>query len=389
MLADLLARLAAPTACRSAAPSPARPARPGRWPGAARTAPSSPPDAEAGAAGAAADHRPCGWSPRRAAQLVRLGLARIGQLAALPRRQLGRRFGPAALTRLDQALARAEEALSFRRPPTPWFARLAFAEPISAPEDLARVSRDIAGHALRAPAGRRAGAGRFELAFHRLDGRAERLVDRPFAAGPRARGASPACSRRCWRPSIRASAIEVVTLAADGGRGPARTPDRGCESDRRDRAGGRHRAAGRPPRQPPGRGRVWRAERLPQPHPRARRGPPRAARAGRAGRPRRWAKDRPRPVRLFRRPEPIEAMAPIPDDPPVFFRWRGQLRRVRRAEGPERLAEEWWRRPPARPAPPTCATTTASRTTPAPATGSSAPASTAARAPKWWLHGLG
>ena len=30
----------------------------------------------------------------------------------------------------------------------------------------------------------------------------------------------------------------------------------------------------------------------------------------------------------------------------MFFRWRGQLRRVRRAEGPERLAEEWWRRPP-------------------------------------------
>ncbi len=28
------------------------------------------------------------------------------------------------------------------------------------------------------------------------------------------------------------------------------------------------------------------------------------------------------------------------------FRWRGQWRRVRRSEGPERLAEEWWRRPP-------------------------------------------
>jgi len=38
-------------------------------------------------------------------------------------------------------------------------------------------------------------------------------------------------------------------------------------------------------------------------------------------------------------------MAPIPDDPPVIFRWRGVRRRVRRAEGPERLAEEWWRRP--------------------------------------------
>jgi len=59
-----------------------------------------------------------------------------------------------------------------------------------------------------------------------------------------------------------------------------------------------------------------------------------------------WDKARPRPLRLLRRPEPIEATAPIPDDPPLFFRWRGQLHRVRRSEGPERLAEEWWRRPP-------------------------------------------
>ena len=38
-------------------------------------------------------------------------------------------------------------------------------------------------------------------------------------------------------------------------------------------------------------------------------------------------------------------MAPVPDDPPIFFRWRGRPHRVRRAEGPERLALEWWRRP--------------------------------------------
>jgi protein ImuB len=58
-----------------------------------------------------------------------------------------------------------------------------------------------------------------------------------------------------------------------------------------------------------------------------------------------WDPARPRPVRLFRRPEPIEAMAPIPDDPPIQFRWRGLLHRVRRAEGPERVAEEWWKQP--------------------------------------------
>jgi protein ImuB len=38
-------------------------------------------------------------------------------------------------------------------------------------------------------------------------------------------------------------------------------------------------------------------------------------------------------------------MAPLPDDPPMQFRWRGRLHRVRLAEGPERIAPEWWRAP--------------------------------------------
>jgi protein ImuB len=50
-----------------------------------------------------------------------------------------------------------------------------------------------------------------------------------------------------------------------------------------------------------------------------------------------------RPIRLLPRPEPIEAVAPVPDDPPIFFRWRRLQHRVRRAEGPERLCGEWWR----------------------------------------------
>ena len=36
-------------------------------------------------------------------------------------------------------------------------------------------------------------------------------------------------------------------------------------------------------------------------------------------------------------------MALTPDDPPSRFRWRGQTIRVRRAEGPERIGEEWWK----------------------------------------------
>ena len=52
-----------------------------------------------------------------------------------------------------------------------------------------------------------------------------------------------------------------------------------------------------------------------------------------------------RPLRLFPAPLPIDAVAPVPDGPPVMFRWRRVLHRVARAEGPERIAPEWWRAP--------------------------------------------
>jgi len=50
-----------------------------------------------------------------------------------------------------------------------------------------------------------------------------------------------------------------------------------------------------------------------------------------------------RPLRLLAEPEPIDVTAPVPDDPPMMFRWRRMTHRVLRADGPERLVEEWWR----------------------------------------------
>ncbi|MGR7994301.1 Y-family DNA polymerase [Xanthobacter sp. ZOL 2024] len=50
-----------------------------------------------------------------------------------------------------------------------------------------------------------------------------------------------------------------------------------------------------------------------------------------------------RPLRLLEAPEPVEAVAEVPDGPPIRFRWRRQLHPVVRAEGPERIAAEWWR----------------------------------------------
>jgi len=52
-----------------------------------------------------------------------------------------------------------------------------------------------------------------------------------------------------------------------------------------------------------------------------------------------------RPLRLLQRPEEIEAGLPVaPDGPPKYFRWRQCRHDVARAEGPERIAMEWWRK---------------------------------------------
>jgi protein ImuB len=50
-----------------------------------------------------------------------------------------------------------------------------------------------------------------------------------------------------------------------------------------------------------------------------------------------------RPIRLFTRPEVIEALAEVPDGPPVRFKWRFITHDVVAVEGPERIAMQWWR----------------------------------------------
>lgn len=55
-----------------------------------------------------------------------------------------------------------------------------------------------------------------------------------------------------------------------------------------------------------------------------------------------WKLDRPRPVQLLSKPEKIEVTAPIPDYPPMNFRYKGKLHIIKKADGPERIEQEWW-----------------------------------------------
>jgi protein ImuB len=52
-----------------------------------------------------------------------------------------------------------------------------------------------------------------------------------------------------------------------------------------------------------------------------------------------------RPLRLLERPEEISVpLSEVPDGPPVRFGWRNARFDVARAEGPERIAMEWWKK---------------------------------------------
>ncbi|MDP2258782.1 MAG: DNA polymerase Y family protein [Caulobacter sp.] len=275
-----------------------------------------------------------------AAQLARLGLTRIERLIGLPRAQLTRRFGPQVVLRLDQALGQAREALVFRRPPSPWIDRLAFAEPLSQLDDLVRVAGDLAERLCERLRTEGRGARRFELICCRADGKAF-----PVQVGLSVAGRDARVLTRLFAPKLETVdpgfGIEVVTLSAEGvevlSAAQGRLDNSRAAMAEEGVAALVDRLTNRL-----GEGAVWRAEVVESHVPeRASRPAPAISASVTAG----WDPDRPRPIRLLAHPEAIAVMAKLPDDPPLLFTWRGQRRRVRLAEGPERIAEEWWRKP--------------------------------------------
>ena len=288
--------------------------------------------------------------PRSIAGLHGLGLRSIGELARLPRADLSARFGPLPVLRLDQAQGRAAEAIAWPHPPVPWTERLAFAEPIGTPEDLTRTLVRLAVLlCTRLEAARRGGLG-FVATFFRVDD--ARLA---IAIGTALPVRDPRRIAGLLSDKLEqvdpGFGIEAVVLEATA-TAPLAPPQMALPhtapsgtiaadtalADTVDELANRLGPA-----------RLWRA--TPQeshvPERSVRRVPPLAPASS-------WSRGSTaeRPLRLFRRPEPIEVTAPVPDDPPLQFRWRGVLHRVCAASGPERIAVEWWRRhttPPDRP----------------------------------------
>jgi protein ImuB len=277
--------------------------------------------------------------PRIVSRLRRVGLRRIGELLRLPRRDLTSRFGPMPGLRLDHALGSAEEAIAWLHPPIVWQERLDFAEPISTPEDLARALALLTVRLCRRLAGHDQGAHRFVVRFYRTDAQVPRLV---VATAMPVRDAAHVGKLLCEKlgsidPSF---GIDVITLVAED-TALLQTEQIGLDGHAQAEAEGELARLLDTLSNRLGPDRVWRVtpHESHQPERRERRTAATIAPVvGWTGTP-----SAARPIRLLQRPEPIEVMALLPDDPPLVFRWRRVLHRVRSATGPERIANEWWR----------------------------------------------
>lgn len=299
--------------------------------------------------------------------LERLGLRRVGDLFDLPPAVLAPRFGPEVARRLAQALGAEAESISPRRPVPAQLARRVFAEPIVAPDDIALALERLLGGLCRKLERAGLGARRLELTSYRVDGGWRRL-----GLGTSRPSRDPAHLKRLFAAQLEridpGFGIEVMTLAATATQGLsalqlalASTEEGDAQGDGEAAGGGDLAALIDRLGSRLGLGNVRRLspresylpERAVAPVPAlqetgaawrglAAKSAPKSAPGSTPG-----PTGPPRPLRLLPRPEPIEAIALLPDHPPVRFRWRRLNHEVARAEGPERIEPEWWQAAPA------------------------------------------
>ena len=282
-----------------------------------------------------------GIAPALAAELSRAGLKRVGDLAMRPRAPIAARFGADLIARLDELHGASRPSISPRFAAPDFLAERRFASPIQHLEAVEATLNRLADDLVVLLERRCKGARKLELALFRVDGAAWRL--RIAASRPlnEARAISRLFQERLLHgdpidPGFGIDMMRLSCLLAEDSAPSQHAFERAFEAEQAknladliDRLGARL-----------GPSRVTRQTlvdaHLPEQsvvsRPAARGPPP----TGVLATPE-------RPLKLFERPEAIEAMAEVPDGPPLRFRWRRVLREVAAIEGPERIAPPWWR----------------------------------------------
>jgi len=269
--------------------------------------------------------------------LRRLGFDRVGQLAETARGPLVRRFGQQVALRLDQAAGRVFEPIQPVVPDDVVAHRLSFIEPLLTAEAFGTVIDELLNAVCGQLEAKGQGARRLDLLFERIDGSMQAI--RIGTAAPSRHAAHLARLLRerleTVDPGLGVEAMQLhVSLAETQAFHQAALLVNGDQPETSiaalvDRIENRLGPS------------VWRATTVESDVPeRSVAAIPAMGDAPATA----WPLTLPRPVRLLDPPQLVEAIALLPDQPPVAFTWRRKRHRIRRADGPERVHGEWWRR---------------------------------------------
>jgi protein ImuB len=269
-------------------------------------------------------------------RLHKLGLYTIGSFLDMPRPALRQRFGPEILTRIDQALGRVTEWMQPIRPVPPCLERLPCLEPVRTAKGIERaigqLLKELCLRLYREGKGLRIAT----LTCYRVDKEKQQVR---ISTGRASR--SPEHLAKLFAlqiPAIRpALGIELFLLEATVTEALSPTQEALWNAPGKDEKAVAElldKIAGKV-----GADKVHRY--LPEEH----YWPERSYKEALSLQEKpatRWRRDRMRPLSLLPRPEKIEVSVPVPDYPPLLFRYRDRRYRIVKADGPERIEQEWW-----------------------------------------------
>ena len=280
--------------------------------------------------------------------LRRAGLKTIGDVASRARHEITARFGADFTTLLEQALGRGDAPISPRKPLPDYIVEKRFAEPVATDDVISATLSRLAGMLVVAMARQGKGARRLEARFFRTDGAVRTIVVDTGQPVTRVEVVGRLFCERLDALSdpldpgfgfdlIRLSASRTEIVVQQQCDLDASVHDDDELTDLIDRIaariGGRRVVVHLP-----------QDTHIPERAVMAAPAQHHLATAVRAVWPARVEGEPPlRPLRLFERPEEIKVIAQVPDGPPARFVWRRATHAVVRAEGPERVAMEWWR----------------------------------------------
>ncbi len=269
-------------------------------------------------------------------RMLKLGFRQTGQIMNIPRLNLRRRFGDALLSRLGQALGTEPEILTPVQPAPVYQERLPCIEPIQTDKGikiaLERLLETLCERFSKEGKGMRTGI----FKGYRVDGKTEQI-----SIGTSRASRDAAHLFRLFElkiPEIEpALGIELfvleATLVEDVSEAQealwcAGSNDQKVVAELLDNIAGKV-----------GAGAIHRY--LPQEH----HWPEYSIKevASLEEQPEtEWFTNRRRPLHLLSDPEPIEVMVMLPDYPPLHFRYKENIIKIVRADGPERIEQEWW-----------------------------------------------